>query len=43
MSEVKIETIEKNSHQILEKVGKQSFVNWDTFSQSSTEVARSID
>lgn len=43
MSEVNIEIIEKNSDKILEKVGKEPFVNWESFSQSSTEVARSID
>lgn len=43
MAEVKIETVEKNTDAILEKVGKDSFINWDLFSQSSTDVARSID
>lgn len=43
MSEVKIDTVEKNTDKILEKIGKDSFVQWETFSQSSSEVARSID
>jgi hypothetical protein len=43
MSDIKIETVEKNTDSILEKVGKEPFVNWDNFSQSSTDVARAID
>lgn len=35
--------MEKNTDAILEKVGKETFVNWDQFSQSSSDVARSID
>ena len=35
--------METNTAAILEKVGKDSFVNWDQFSQSSSDVARSID
>lgn len=36
MSEVKIDTVEKNTDKILEKIGKDSFVQWETFSQSSS-------
>lgn len=43
MSEVKIDTVEKNTDKILEKIGKDSFVNWDSFTQSSSQVARTID
>lgn len=35
--------MEKNTDALLEKIGKESFINWDSFSQSSTEVARAID
>lgn len=43
MSEVKIELVESQTEAILEKVGKESFINWDSFSQISVDVARSID
>lgn len=43
MSEIKIETVEKNFDHILETVGTQSFINWEKFSHSSAEVINSIE
>lgn len=43
MSEIKIDTVEKNTEAILGKVGKESFVNWEQFTLSSADVVRSID
>lgn len=43
MSNITIETVEKNSDKILEKVGKESYVNWDNFTMGSADVVKSID
>ena len=43
MTDITIDTVEKNTAQILQIVGKDSFVNWDQFTQNSGEVAKHID
>jgi hypothetical protein len=42
MSEIKVDTIEKNFDEILKAVGDKSFINWEKFSHSSAEVINSI-
>lgn len=39
----KIEDIEANYEQILSIVGSESYVNWESFTKSSTELVKSID
>lgn len=43
MTDIKIETVEKNFDAILELVGNDSYVSWEGFSQNSSEVVQSID
>lgn len=43
MSDIKIQTIEKNFDHILTSVGNESFVNWEQFTHSSAAVINSID
>lgn len=43
MSEVKVETLEENFDQILQLVGEDSFVDWDSFTKSSSEATKAID
>lgn len=43
MAEIKIETLQQNLDQILELVGQDAFINWDSFSQNSSEIVTSID
>lgn len=35
--------MEKNTDKILEKVGKESFVDWENFTLGSSDVVRAID
>ena len=41
--EVKIETVEKNYDRIQELVGEESYVNWEDFTKSSSDVVKTID
>ncbi len=43
MAELKIEDIEQNYDAILELVGQDSYVNWDTFTKSSTEFIKTLE
>ena len=43
MSEIKIETLEQNLDQILELVGNNAFINWESFSGNSSDIVASID
>jgi len=43
MTEIKVETIEKNFDNLLEIVGTETFVNWDKFSASSSGIINAID
>jgi len=40
MTEVKIEHIEANYDLVLELVGQDSFVNWEGFTKSSTQLKK---
>ena len=40
MAEVKIDDIEKNFDSILQKVGQDSYVNWDSFTKSSSALTK---
>jgi hypothetical protein len=40
MTEVKIENIETNFENILAQVGENSFVEWDSFTKSSTGLTK---
>lgn len=43
MTDIKVETVEKNFDSILETVGTESFIDWDKFSSSSSGVINAID
>lgn len=43
MTEVKIENIEGNFDAVLELVGQESFVNWEGFTKSSTQLSRQME
>lgn len=43
MAQINIETVVKNSENILAKVGTEAFVNWDEFTIDSAEVVKTID
>ena len=43
MTTIQMETVEKNTESILQKIGKESFVNWDNFTLGSADVVRAID
>jgi hypothetical protein len=43
MSEVKIENIEGNFDAVLELVGQESFVNWEGFTKSSSQLSRQME
>lgn len=43
MTEVKIENIEGNFDAVLELVGQESFVNWDGFTKSSSQLSRQME
>jgi DNA-binding GntR family transcriptional regulator len=43
MTEIKIEEIEQHFDDILALTGSDSFVNWETFTKSSTDFIRSLE
>lgn len=43
MSDIKIDDIEQNFDSILEVTGKDSYVNWETFTKNSSEFMKSLD
>lgn len=43
MSEVKIENIESNFDAVLELVGQESFVNWEGFTKSSSQLSKQME
>lgn len=43
MTEVKIENIEGNFDAVLELVGQESFVNWEGFTKSSSQLSRQME
>ncbi len=43
MTEVTIESIESNFDHIISLVGEDSFVQWDTFTKSSTGLTKHMD
>lgn len=43
MTEVNIENIEANFDHILSLVGQDSFVDWESFTKSSTGMTKQID
>jgi len=43
MSEVKIESIESNFEAVLELVGQESFVNWEGFTKSSSQLSKQME
>jgi hypothetical protein len=43
MSDIKIDDIEQNFDSILEVTGKDSYVNWESFTKNSSEFMKSLD
>jgi hypothetical protein len=43
MSEVTIALVEANFDAILEKVGENSYVDWESFTKGSSDVVKTID
>jgi len=43
MTDIKIEDLEKNFDTILELVGSDSYVNWETFTKTSTGVSKQLE
>lgn len=43
MADIKIDDIEQNFDSILQLTGQDSYVNWDTFTKSSTEYMKALD